>query len=421
MNEQELIAALEAKATALVAQVKGITDPLDAKLKQIEETFKEGGTKVDPALKAEVEKLAKMHETLATQIDQKFADIATLRNSGKPGSIKSLNEVLFEEFNKKEAGSLSIVDRIKGMASGSMGKNSIDVNIKAVADMSSAGNLTGTYFQGYDLRPGVTIRPLFDAHLRPTIPATTTEKPLVRYVRETTSEGGFDMVAEGAEKPEIDWDFDIVDAPVRKIAGIFRLPEEMIDDIPYLLTYLTTRGMEELKNKEDQQILYGTGSGQQLSGVFQVATQFAAGGLTGITTPNYFDVLVAAKKQLRLLNLVPNFVWVSPEDYAKMRLSKATTGEYIFPVLPGTDTITVDGTPIIQNNRINTGSFVVLDTRWMEIADRMQSTVRLFDQDRDNVIKNLVTCVIEERLAFPIYRPQAIIKGTFTDAIAAIA
>lgn len=420
MNEQELIAALEAKATALVAQVKGITDPLDAKLKQIEESFKEGGTKVDPALKAEVEKLAKMHETLESQIDQKFADIMTLRNAGKPGT-KSLNDVLSEEFHKKENGGLSIVDRIKGMASGSMGKNSIDINLKAVADMGSAANLTGTYFQGYDLRPGVTIRPLFDAHLRPTIPATTTEKPLIRYVRETTSEGGFDMVAEGGTKPQIDWDFDIVDAPVRKIAGIFRLPEEMIDDIPYLLTYLTTRGMEELKNKEDQQILYGTGNGQELTGVFTVATPFAAGGLTGITTPNRFDVLVAAKKQLRLLNLVPNFVWVSPEDYAIMRLAKATTGEYIFPVLPGTDTITVDGTPIVQNNRITTGNFMVLDTRWLEIADRMQSTVRLFDQDRDNVIKNLVTCVIEERLAFPIYRPQAIVKGTFTDAIAAIA
>lgn len=413
-EKQDLIDALALKATELIAQVKGITDPLDAKLKQIEESFKEKGV-VDPELKASVENLAKKHEELATQIDAKLADIATLKNAGQPGT-KSLNEILQAEFYKKETGNLSIVDRIKGMAAGTMGKNSIDINLKAVADMSSAGNLTGTYFQGYDMRPGVTIRPLFDAHLRPTIPATTTEKPLIRYVRETTSEGGFDMVAEGGTKPEIDWDFDIVDAPVRKIAGYFRIPDEMIDDIPYLLTYLTGRGLEELKNKEDQQILYGTGAGQQLSGVNAVATAFDAGPLV-VTAPNRFDTLVAAKKQLRLLNLVPNFVWVSPEDYAAMRLTKLSTGEYVFPVIPGTDTITVDGTPIIQNNRITAGTFFVLDTRYMEIADRMQSTVRLFDQDRDNAIKNMVTCVIEERLAFPIYRPQAIIKGTFSTAI----
>lgn len=414
MEQEELIKALEVKSAALVAQVKGITDPLDAKLKQIEESFKEKGT-VDPELKSEVANLAQKHEELAKQIDAKLADINTLRGTGSPGT-KSLSEALFSEFHKKNNGTLTIAQQLKGMANGEIGKASIDINLKAVADMSSAGNLTGTYFAGYDLRPGVTVRPLFDDHLRPTIPQTTTELPTIRYIKETTSEGGFDMVAEGAEKPEIDWDFSIEDSPVRKVAGIFRLPEEMIADIPYLLNYLTQRGVEELKNKEDQQILYGTGTGNQLSGINAIATAFAAGPLV-VSLPNRFDVLVAAKKQLRLLNLTPNYVWVSPEDYAAMRLAKATTGEYIFPVIPGTATISVDGTPIIQNNRVTAGTFFVLDTRWMEIADRMTSTVRLFDQDRDNVIKNLVTCVIEERIAFSVFRPQAAVKGTFSTAI----
>ena len=395
-------------------EVKKINEEIDKRLEKAEGQVRDGN-KASDDLKTEISNLATKHRKFMETVDKQLTDMKKLGGSGGGGKVISLKQYLTEEFESQKDGT-SVVQRIKDMASGKASKQQIDISLKAVGDMSSAGNLTGTYFAGYDQRPGVTVFPLFDAHLRQLFPSTSTEKPLIRYVRETTSEGGFDMVAEGAEKPQIDWDFDIVDAPVRKIAGVFRLPEEMIDDIPYLLTYITGRGLEELKNKEDQQILYGTGAGQQLSGINAIATAFAAGNLV-VPSPNRFDALIAAKKQLRMLNMVPTHVLVSPEDYAGMRLLKTTTGEYIFPVLPGTDIITVDGTPIIQNNRVSYGNFFVMDVRYAEIADRMASQVRLFYHDRDNAIKNLITCVIEERLALPIYRPQAFIKGTFAAAI----
>jgi hypothetical protein len=43
--------------------------------------------------------------------------------------------------------------------------------------------------------------------------------------------------------------------------------------------------------------------------------------------------------------------------------------------------------------------------------------IRFFDQDRDNAIKNMVTIVIEERLALPIYYTDGLVKGTFSAAI----
>lgn len=297
-----------------------------------------------------------------------------------------------------------------------------DVISKAVGDFGSGNVSNGglTYpFAGPDIRPGVTVSPLYDNHIRPYLRQTQTSRDVIWHVKETATEGGFEPTAMGATKPQWDLDLSMAQSPVTKIAGYFRIPEEMIDDIPYLLGYLTTRGIEEYRNTEDQQLLYGTGSSYNLTGLFTAATDFDANGAT-VASANNYDVLVTAKQQLRAGNLIPRVIMVNPQDYTTMRLSKGTDGHYIFPVIPGTDRIAVDGTVIVDNNRVTVGDFLVADTAWFEIADRKGIEVRLFDQDRDNAIKNMVTCVIEARLGLPIYRTTALVKGTFSTAISSL-
>ena len=49
-----------------------------------------------------------------------------------------------------------------------------------------------------------------------------------------------------------------------------------------------------------------------------------------------------------------------------------------------------------------------------QIFDRMDTEVRISDQDRDNFIKNMLTVRAEKRLAFVMRRPAALVKGNFT-------
>ena len=44
----------------------------------------------------------------------------------------------------------------------------------------------------------------------------------------------------------------------------------------------------------------------------------------------------------------------------------------------------------------------------------MMAAIELSREDSDNFRRNMVTILTEERLALTVYRPQALIKGTFT-------
>lgn len=289
---------------------------------------------------------------------------------------------------------------------------------KAVGDMSSA-NTTGNYFISPDTRPGIVLRPYEEVHMRNLLPTGSTTSDTIRHVRDMGGEGGPDMVAPAAQKPQMDRDLEIFDANVRKIAVWLRVPEEMIEDIPYLQSFLTNIGVEEMLLVEDQQILYGDGTGQNLSGLFTNAVSFTAG-TSVIAAPNRFDALRAARKQMRLSRRRPTFYLVSPDDYFMMTSAKDTTNNYI--LMGGGNGIipNLDGVLLVEHTEIADNDFLAGDRRAAEIVFRSNIRTNFYEQDRDNAIKNLVTIVIEERLALPIYYENGFVKGTFTGTGGAI-
>ena len=46
-----------------------------------------------------------------------------------------------------------------------------------------------------------------------------------------------------------------------------------------------------------------------------------------------------------------------------------------------------------------------------QIFDRWQDRVEVATENEDDFIKNMVTVLAEERLAFVVYRPEAFVKG----------
>jgi HK97 family phage major capsid protein len=368
---------------------------LDDKIKEVKDDFETRATEAKSLAQKTAEELTELKQKAATS------------GFGGGSQVKSYES----EFQEKL---VSHKDKL-----GKGARFSFEMERKAVGNMGSSASLTGSYFVAPTVVPGVILQPYNQTHMRNILATGTTDSNMLRYVRDNGGEGGPTTVAEAAAKPQMDRDLAIIDSPVRKIATHLRVPEEMIEDIPFLTSFLTQIGTEEVLAVEDTQILYGDGTGQNLTGIATAGsfTAFAAG-TSVVATPNKFDVLGASGKQMRVLKRNPSFHLVNPTDYYDIVSTKDTTSNYILRG-GGNGIMPVDscGVQIVQMNQVAAGDFITVDSRAAQIFFRSNINVRFYEQDQDNAIKNLVTIVIEERLALCVYFVTGIIKGTFAAGI----
>jgi HK97 family phage major capsid protein len=385
-----------------IGEVKeSLQNTINDKIKEVKDDFETRATEAKSLAQQTAEQLKAFEQKAATN------------GFGGNGRGKSIGDTVHENLIKNKS---NLPLSVKG-------KFEFELDVKAVGNMGSSANLTGSYFVAPTVVPGIVTSPYNETHLRNLLPTGTTDSNVVRHIRDLGGEGGPAMVAEAGSKPQMDRDFSIIDAGVRKLATHLRVPEEMIEDIPWLTSFITEIGVQEVLAVEDTQILYGDGTGQNLSGIALSGnfTAFAAGtsvvGNGTTVLPNEFDVLRAAQKQMRTLKRTPSFALVSPTNYFDMISRRDTTGNYILSGGGNGLVPTLDGVPIIQLNQITAGDFIVMDRRAAQIFFRSNVSVRFYDQDQDNAIKNMVTIVIEERLTLCIYYVTGIIKGTFAAGI----
>ena len=417
MEIKELVEKLNETKTALEAKAKAdatqaAKDEVALQMKAINEKLEALNT-LPTDLKAEdLKKAVEDVKALTEGFDA--LQLKMKQGGGNFKGFKTFGSELGEKLTEKAA-------ELKNFKVSKKGFGAIELESKAVGNMASATSLTGSYFVPPTVVPGIDMRPFEQLHMRDLLPTGITNSNVVRYIRDNGGEGGPAMVAEGGTKPQIDRDLQIYDANVRKIATYFRVPEEMIDDIPYLQSFLSQVGIQEVMVIEDTQVLYGDGTGQNLSGIYTNATAFSAG-TSVVAAPNNFDVLLAARKQARVAKYNPNIALVSPVDFYDMIEKKDATNNYLFLGggngldVPGVLTMRT-GLRVVEHTSVTAGDFLVFDPSKAAIFDRLGTTVRFYDQDQDNAIKNLITIVIEKRLALPIYQPAAFIKGRFDTAI----
>jgi len=223
------------------------------------------------------------------------------------------------------------------------------------------------------------------------------------------------VVASTVAKPSFEMTFESMSAPVKWIAGILRLPIEMLEDLTWLSSYLATYAPIELFKAEDAQILNGNGLTTNLSGIIPTASAY-----NGSYTVGVERIIDAAYGQLGQSDFdMPTNVLLNPRDIVAIMLNKASTsGEYNLPegavgIVGGR--LQIGGLTVNKTNKIDAGDFLVGDfVRGAALVTRSAPQLRFFDQDVDNVQKNMVTIRIEERVALPKFYEDAFIYGALT-------
>lgn len=270
-----------------------------------------------------------------------------------------------------------------------------------------------------DMRvPGIIQNPNRPFRIRELLPSGRTASNLVQYVKEnvfTNSAGpqvaGSPTVAsENATKPESDITFTLENAAVATLAHFILVSRQVLDDAPMLESYINGRLTYGLALEEEDQLLNGNGASGNLNGLMNQATFY-----NRAETGTKIDWLRRAITQLQLSEYSPEFIVLNPADWEGIELVKDTEGRYILANPQQLAAPRLWGLPVVPTNSMTSGQFLVANgSMAAQIWDRQSATVELSREDSDNFRKNMVTLLAEERLALTVYRPTALIKGTFS-------
>jgi HK97 family phage major capsid protein len=398
--EKTLKEGLASVKDSLAEQTKALENRYNA----LEEQVKLSG-EADEATKSEIKNL---EEVIASQKERIEAIEKGNNRLGSNGKSLSLKSILQEGLESNR-------DKIEAFKAGQLSGFTMDT--KAVITESDA--YTGDVVPA-DYVPGFKFDPERRVHVRQFLPVGTTNSDKIRYIKETNFTDNTGIVAEGDASLQNDFDLVATDAVVEKIAAHFRVSKEALNDTAGLASHISLRGMEKYMKEEDAYTLYDSSYGLTVT-----STDYALDSYTGDADAQEYDVLLEAIKQIRNRNFQPSAVMMSIGRYFDMIRNKDSEGRYIFPqdVIFGTRVPSILGVPVIATNAINdtdgdADDFLVADfAQLCTLFDRESVSVRFYEQDQDNAIKDLVTVQVAGRLALPTYLPNAGAFGNFTTAI----
>jgi HK97 family phage major capsid protein len=234
----------------------------------------------------------------------------------------------------------------------------------------------------------------------------------LEYVRETGFTNSAAMVAEGAAKPQSDIKLDLVTTSARVIAHYMKASRQVLDDISQLRSLIDYRLLYGLRLIEENELLNGDGTGQHLLGIIPQATAFTAP--ITIATPTSIDNVRLGILQAYLAEYPATGVVMHPNDWARIELTKDSTGRYIIGNPQGTISPRLWGIDVVETQAIAADKFLVGAFKMgAQIFDRWAARIEVATENEDDFIKNLVTILAEERLALAVYRPQSFIYGDF--------
>lgn len=390
-------------------------------------------------LKEQVEAgLAKISEQIATVEAKQAEEIKNIGSTHeetaaqmkglleRADQLKDRLDTLEKAGNRKEATSFKselsakIQDHQSELAELKRNGRSFRMELKVANDPMTTGNTFTNEVIESDRLPGVFFDPERPTHVRQFLTQASTTSDNVRFVRETAYTDGTDVQTEGSAKGISDFSLQAYDAPVRTIASYLRISRQMLDDTAFLTSYINQRLPKKLFIDEDDQILYGDGTGENLNGLTNQAQAWAQ--ITGMDIVGKFDRVVNGISQVRTDNGEYNAtaVMLNPEDFYIMLVEKDSENRYYFPesVRFGGQPPRIAGVPVITNTAITAGDFLIGDFNLgATLALREGVSLQFFEQDQDNVTKNLVTVRVEERLALPVHNPNAFVYGDFSTAL----
>jgi len=264
--------------------------------------------------------------------------------------------------------------------------------------------------------------------IRNLVSVRRTGSDTVEYVRQTTHTNAAAVVPEatssaaptapasgggalipnpgGGYKPEGSWAFERKTAVVKTIAEWVPATKRALADVAALEGLINDELRADIAEREEEQILNGTGSGEDFTGI-----NATSGIQTQAFTEDLFATARKAITKARTIGRVAPTAWVvSPETQEFIDLAQDGEGRYRNggPFAFGPRTLW--GLPTVESESQSGDQMLLGDFSKAVLWDREQTTVTVTDSHADFFIRNMVAVLAECREAFAVTRPAAFVK-----------
>jgi HK97 family phage major capsid protein len=242
--------------------------------------------------------------------------------------------------------------------------------------------------------------------VRSLLPTVSISTGSVEYPKQTTRTNAAAPVAEGALKPESTYAWRMETVTPKVIAHWIPASVQILEDAPQLRDTIDTELRYGLSLVEDDQLLNGDGTGENIDGLIANATAYAAP-FDPAGTETTIDQVALAVLQTTLADYVPNGIIMHPSDWMRIRLLKDADGKYILGARGADVPQVLHGMPVVTTTSIALDVFLVGDfTRAATLYDR-------WTEHADFFTRNLVAIRAEERIALAPKNALALTYGDF--------
>lgn len=388
---------------ALETQLKqGFTD-LQVKYDSVAENIQKG-EKVTQETKSQIENMKGSLQKVIDQVQDLEAKGVPLRQGGEAKG--------FIDMIKSD-------ESYSAMRGGRYPSAEIEISKSDMAQMMETKvTSAGLVVPEYD--PVIQDKPRQELLIRNLIPVVPVSGQAYTYFVEKTHTSGAAMVAEGAAKPTSNVVFEQKTDNIKKIAVWMPVTDEALDDVPQLFGYIQELLTYDLKLEEEEQILKGDGTGNNLNGVMTQATAFDTG--LSKTVDTAIDTVRRAIYQVRKQSKrASDAVVMTDLDWMNIELQKDGENRYLFANLQGLATPIIWGRPVVVSDSMDegdgstTGGEFLVGTfaQGARIYDRMKLTLKV-GMINDDFVKNQRVILVEERLGLAVRRPYGFVKGRFS-------
>ncbi len=391
---------VEAAQKETQKELKAVGDQIKAYAEQTEKQIKAAGemhgetrAKVDELLSKQGELQARLQEA-----EQKLVN-ASNGSRNQADRQKSVGEMVVAS------------EQMEGVNASFRGSRRVSVPRAAITSAPTSGGA----LVGADRRPEIVMPPERRLTIRDLIAPGTTDSNAIEYARETGFTNNAAAVAEGGAKPYSELVYELVNAPVRTLAHLFKASRQILDDASALQSYIDARARYGLLTVEEQQLLYGNGTGANLQGLMTLAETYAAPGGIVVTGEQRIDRLRLALLQAELSEFPADGIVLNPIDWAAIELTKDGEGRYIVGQPQEGTAARLWNRPVVATQAMQQDEFLTGAFRLgAQIFDRMDVEILISTENDKDFENNMVTIRAEERLAFAVYRPEAFVTGPLT-------